>query len=204
MYELMRAPSGLCGSENSVSKLLTPNGGLPLHSNPTLLFTERPLFIQPSLPQSCKSSSLPSTPYAALPKLLGSTKGDTLTGLAHNTTLVGTCEKAKPVIPAPSNPLPKVELERKESGSKEERNCGNKPPQCQTVPSTKPVIPASSNPLPKVELERKESGSKEGHNCGTKPPQCQTAPATPVTPATPTTPATPVVVVTGSGYGTIV
>jgi hypothetical protein len=212
MYELLRAPSNpISCSENSVSKLLTPNCGLPLHNNPTLLFSEPPLCVKPSLPQICKSDSLPSIPCVTPSKPSCGTKGDTLIGLTPNNVLVGTCEKAKPVIPAPSNSLPKFEFEHKESGSKDEHNCGTKPPQCQPAPSTKPVIPAPSNSLPKFEFEHKESGSKDEHNCGTKPPQCQPAPVTPAptTPApttpAPTTPApTTPVVVTGSGYGTIV
>ena len=207
MYESLRTPSSpISCSENSVSKLLMPNSscGLPLHNTLTLLFAEPPLAVQPPLPQGCKYNNLPSNPCITPSKPSCGSKGDLLTGLTPNNALVGNCDKSnndqKTGVQSGNK---KVETETKGFGFGDDHNCGgNKPPQSQPVPPAKPVVPAPALPLPKVELERKESSSKDDHNCGSnKIPQCQ-----PVTPAKPVTPAQPVtpVVVTGSGYGTIV
>ena len=216
MYESLRTPSSpISCSESSVSKLLMPNSscGLPLHNTPTLLFAEPPLVVQPPLPQSCKYNSLSSNPSSnpCITPLKSScgTKGDLLTGLTPNNALVGNCDKSnKDQKSGIQSGNKKVEIEPKGFGFGDNHNCsGNKPHQNQPVPPAKPVFPAPSLPLPKVELEHKKSGSKDDHNCGSnKIPQCQPvtpAQPVPVQPVTPAQPATPVVV-TGSGYGTIV
>jgi hypothetical protein len=118
---------------------------------------------------------------------------------------VATVPPVKPVIPATSNSLPKVEI-RKESGFGSDRNCGdsknsqNLP--VAPVPPVKPVTPATSNSLPKVEI-RKESGFESDRNCGdsknSKNPPVVSVPSVPpvasVPPVTPpVTPSVPPVV----------